>query len=133
MGCVAPLGEAFVPGITLSHDDIGFFVEGDSDALLALAHAVEQAMRVETSSADGSPASLSVTLSSEPLVVSYDGNHARLVGSNASLYLFAQTLRSLAAEQPSGPVQRHAHIEHFPGHRWIAAESVPVIAYLAGT
>jgi hypothetical protein len=90
-------------------------------------------MRVEISSADGSPASLTVTLSRGPLVMSYDGNHARLAGSDASLHLFAQTLRTLAAERPSGPVQRHAHIEYFPGHKWIAAESVPVIAYLVGT
>jgi hypothetical protein len=86
-GRVSHFGEGFVPGITLSHDELGFFVEGDSDALLALADAVEQAVRVETPSDGGSPASLSVTLSSEG----------------------------------------------FPGHRWIAAESAPVIAYLAGS
>jgi hypothetical protein len=131
IGRVAHSGDAFVPGITLSHDDFGFNVEGKADALLALADAVERPMRVEVSSADGSPASLSVTLGSGPLVMSYDGNHARLVGNHASLHLLAQTLRNLAASPPSRPVQRHGHIEYFPGHTWIAAESVPVIAYLA--
>jgi hypothetical protein len=130
---VAYSGEAFVPGIALSHDNIGFNIEGKSDALLALADAVEHAMRVETSSADGSSASLSVTLSSGSLVMSYHGNHARLEGNHASLHLFAQTLRNLAASRPSRPVQRHCHIEYFPGHEWIAAESVPVIAYVAET
>jgi hypothetical protein len=121
-----------IPQVVLGHDAYGFTLEGRADALRALAAAVVSTGRIELSAeGDASGASVTVKCAEGPLVMTHDGAHAALRGSQASLEDFAATVRNLAKGRARpNQVKFHVHVEYFPGHTWIAESSDSVIAYL---
>lgn len=101
------------------------------EALIQFAHAFSEALSIEITPDDGSV--VVVRLADDgPLVISHDGNRVDVVGGRAALDAFAEWRRFVAAG-PAVPseIPYHAHLESYPGHRWLAAESDPVVVTLS--
>jgi hypothetical protein len=120
-----------LPEIEIRDDGIGFALHGPPEALIQLAEAFSGDIRsVEVTPDDGSV--IVVRLADEgPVIMRHEGLQVDIVGGRAALDQLADALRFVAAG-PAVPssVPYHAHVEHYPGHPWLAADSEPVVVGL---
>jgi hypothetical protein len=103
--------ETWLPFIEIHDNGFGFELHGPSEALI-------QVIRVRLAN-EG------------PVTIRHQGFRVDIVGGRAALYQLADALRFVAAG-PAVPstASYHAHLEHYPGHLWLAAESEPVVLRL---
>jgi hypothetical protein len=114
------------------HDHgVGFELWAPSEALRQLADAFSgEVLSAEITPDDGSVLIIRVTAG--PVVISHDGVRVEIVGGREALDELAVWLR-FAADGPQVPstVRYHVHIEHYPGHPWLAPASEPVVVTLS--
>jgi hypothetical protein len=115
-----------LPEIEIHDQGVGFELAGPGEALLQLANAFSQALRIEVTPDDGSV--VIVRLTDGPVILSHNGTTVEIVGGREQLDELAETLRFVAAG-PTTPsvVGYHAHVEHYPGHPWLAVGSEPAV------
>jgi hypothetical protein len=119
--------------IEIYDDGIGFEFVSPSEALEQLADAFSgEVLSIEVTPDDGSV--VVVRVADDGLVViCHEGNKVDIVGGRAELDGFARWLRSVVTARPTAPsaIRYHAHLEHYPGHPWLSAESEPVAVTLS--
>ncbi|MBJ7330031.1 MAG: hypothetical protein JHC95_09055 [Solirubrobacteraceae bacterium] len=115
--------------IDVREDRLGFGLVADAQALVHLADAVRDSDRVEVDAVEAGV--ITVELSSGLLVLSHAGRHVFVTGARSCLDQFAETLRFIAAgPDVASSIPYHAHIEHYLGHPWLAADSEPAVITL---
>lgn len=128
---VAVPRETWLPFIEIHDNGFGFELHGPSEALIQLADAFSgDVVSAEVTPDDGSV--IRVRLANEgPVTIRHQGFRVDIVGGRAALDQLADALRFVAAG-PAVPstASYHAHLEHYPGHLWLAAESEPVVLRL---
>jgi hypothetical protein len=121
----------WLPAIEVRDDGFGFELSGPSEALVQLADAFSgDVVSAEVTPDDGSV--IVVRVANEgPVTIRHQGLRVDIVGGRAALDQLADALRFVAAG-PAVPstVPYHAHVEHYPGHPWLSAESEPVVVRL---
>jgi hypothetical protein len=120
-----------LPEIEIHDDGIGFALHGPRDALTQLADAFSgDALSIEVTPDDGSVIVVRLA-DGGPVTMRHEGLKVDIVGGRAALDQLAVALRFVAAG-PAIPssVPYHAHVEHYPGHPWLAADSEPVVVGL---
>jgi hypothetical protein len=60
------------------------------------------------------------------VAMTIEGTSLRLCGSSASLALLGQNVRFVATQEPG----EHLHVEHFPGHLVVTAESAALVFFV---
>ena len=111
-------------------------LSGDTDALSEFAR-LAQTEQTETCSLsipqDLNPApyddfldSIKIEPSEAAVVVSRSKRLLIISGSKEGRRLLAANIEWLAAQQSSGPVASHLHLEHYPGH-FLSSESIPLV------
>jgi len=119
-----------LPDIQIRDDGYGFTLLAPAEALIQLADLFAEALRVEVTPGDGSV--IVVRRADDgPVTMRHEGLNVEIVGGRDVLDNFADTLRVVAAG-PTVPssIPYHAHVEHFPGHLWLAANSEPIVVHL---
>jgi hypothetical protein len=127
---VAVPRKTWLPFIEVRDDGFGFELSGPSEALTQLADAFsEDVVSAEVTPDDGSV--IVVRLINEgPVTIRHQGLRVDIVGGRAALDQLADALRFVAAGPAGRSLPYHAHVEHYPGHPWLAAESEPVVVRL---
>jgi hypothetical protein len=122
--------ETHVPGIAFEGDNEDLDIDGDAEALRALAAAVERGLSISVGD-PAHPDHIKVGRGNCKLVISYDGSALTLAGDNSNLTKLADELR-LVARGPQAPsrVQHHVHVDPYPGHPWLAAEGTRLTVWL---
>jgi hypothetical protein len=124
----AVVRETRLPDIEVHDDPDGFELAAPAEALVRLADAMRDAVRVEVAAEGGS---VVVVLTDGPVVLSHVGRRVQVVGGRAGLDRFADTLRFVAAgPQVPSEVAYHLHVEHYEGHPWLASDSEPAVIVL---
>jgi hypothetical protein len=121
-------GDVCLPQIEMADLGYGFDLSATREDLQRLAAALRVATRIRVAHQSGEEASLVVSRTTGPLIISHDGPDAVLRGDPFGIEKFALTVEAVAAE-PEGPrsVGAHAHIEFYPGHPWLAKASEAVV------
>jgi len=119
-----------LPEIEILDNGIGFTLSAPAEALTQLADAFSgDVISIEVTPDDGSV--VVVRLTEGPVTMHHEGSNVEIVDGRDALDHLAGTLRFVAAgPQVPSSVPYHAHVEHFPGHLWLAANSEPVIVHL---
>jgi len=81
---------------------------------------------VEVTPADGSCVVVRLVVSG-PVRVTHEGTRVDVAGGRAGVSKLAAWLKFVAADPASPRVPCHAHLEHYPGHPWLAADTEPVV------
>ena len=122
------------------YDNSGIALEGTEESLLELSDAIEKLSEVEIlplldrqSSHDPYPGhakSLRLVLSEEPVCIGLCGDEISVRGAANKLKILAQNIRFVAEEKKqdsSGRIRPHVHIEYYPDHSFLKAESIPLV------
>jgi len=78
----------------------------------------------------GHAKTLRLALSNEPVCIALAGDEISVCGAADKLRILAQNIRLLADQQKqesSGRTRLHSHIEYYPGHFFLKAESIPLV------
>jgi hypothetical protein len=84
-----------LPEIEIHDQGVGFELAGPGEALVQLANAFSQALRIEVTPDDGSV--VIVRLTDGPVILSHNGTTVEIVGGREQLDELAETLRFVAA------------------------------------
>jgi hypothetical protein len=120
-----------LPEIEIREQTVGFELAAPAEALLQLADAFSGEVRsIEVTPDDGS--TLVVGVTTGPVTLSHEGPRVEISGGRNELDGFAAYLRSVVATRPARPrsIRYHAHLEYYPEHPWLSANSVPVVVTL---
>ncbi|MDQ3985030.1 MAG: hypothetical protein M3280_00805 [Actinomycetota bacterium] len=63
----------------------------------------------------------------ERLLVALEGNELQLIGRLTHLRLLASDIRNLRPQVPNSKFSNHMHIEYWPDHPYLDAESEPLV------
>jgi hypothetical protein len=113
--------------------DLGYGVDlsGPPEALRQLADSFSgDVLSAEVTPDDGSKIFVRVT-GPAPVRIRHQGLEVEITGGRDELDHLAHVLRFVAdAPTTRSTVSYHAHVKHFPGHLWLAADSEPSVVTL---
>jgi hypothetical protein len=118
----------------------GIDIEGTEESLRELSGAIEglsgvkvlplSGVRPPQDPYPGHAKSLRLALSDEPVCIRLTGDEISVCGASDKLKILAQNIRALAdqeKQESNGRIQLHSHIEYYPGHYFLKAESIPLV------
>jgi hypothetical protein len=122
--------ETHVPGIAFEGDNEDLDIDGDAEALRALAAAVERGLSISVGD-PAHPDHIKVRRGNCKLVISYDGSALTLMtlaGDDSNL---ADVFRSVArGPQELSVVHHYVHLDPHPGHPWLAEDGTRLTVWL---